>query len=445
MNRWLAIPLLAVLAAAPARGQQAPPDSTQAPPKSTQAPPDTMVFTPVDAWWDSAGAEPHRETSFEIHNDDEGVWLRAPVGDAMLTPPEQWRDQHDKRGMEWDASLDYNRVDLVRYGVRFQAQRPETMYPRLGLRLEYSTGRIQELYGVQIEQPLLPTARFALGVSMTRRTDHYDLQQVEDLENSLVMLFAREDWRDYFEREGMGAYLSWRVPDFSTVSAHVRTDEYRSLIKSRHPWSIFNVDNPLRDNPAVDEGESNRALVRLERLTHQTSRSRGGLYHWIEYQYAGGQLGGDFEYSRALADVRSVVRLMPAVTLSLRAVGGATLSGVLPRQEQFAVGGVDGLRAHRIGDFLGDQMALVQADYTIGLWQLRSHGVEGGLQALVFADAGTAWNHPENGWDVTSQKFAVDGGFGITTSEDEMRLTFARNLQDPGSDFVVGFRLNRPF
>jgi hypothetical protein len=32
------------------------------------------------------------------------------------------------------------------------------------------------------------------------------------------MLLARTDHRDYFEREGGGVYLSWRVPDFSTVS-----------------------------------------------------------------------------------------------------------------------------------------------------------------------------------------------------------------------------------
>lgn len=63
---------------------------------------------------------------------------------------------------------------------------------------------------------------------------------------------------------------------------------------------------------------------------------------------------------------------------------------------------------------------------------------------MVFADAGTAWDGG-GAWDVGAQKFAVDGGFGIATSEDDVRLTFARNLQEPGSEFVVGLRLNRPF
>ena len=60
---------------------------------------------------------------------------------------------------------------------------------------------------MQLEQPLLPPARLALGVSAVRRTDHSELQQVDDAENSLALLFARQDYRDYFEREGFGAYL----------------------------------------------------------------------------------------------------------------------------------------------------------------------------------------------------------------------------------------------
>lgn len=435
MNRWLALPLLAALALAPAvRGETLPPD--------------TLAFRPVGThgFSDSAGAEPLLpDHSLSLRIDSEGNWLRAPVGDALLTAPEPWRDRDPDRASDLNLSLDYNRVDLLRYGLWYQAQQPQTMYPRLGARLEYATGRRRVLYGVQVEQPLLPTARFVLGVGMVRRTDHPDLQQVEDLENSLALLVAHEDWRDYFEREGLGAYLSWRVPDFSTVSTHVRSDEYRSLASSRHIRSWFRSDRPLRANPSIHEGEAHRALLRLERLAHHTRLTRGGFYHWIELQRAGGQLGGDFDYTRALADLRSVVRLSPAVTLALRAVGGSRLSGELPPQEQFAVGGVDGLRGHRIGSYRGDQMALVQAEYTIGLWRMRTSGVESGLHAIVFADAGTAWYGSGDRWDVGAQKFAVDGGFGIATSEDDVRLTFARNLQEPGSDFLVGLRLNRPF
>jgi hypothetical protein len=407
--------------------------------------PDTMTFRPWPAAEDSAGADTHAAVSvrFDSARDDD-AWLQAPFGDRLLTHPDPWRARHRDHSQDLTLALDYNRVDLVRYGLWYQAQRPETLLPRIGARFEYATGRRRTLYGVQLEQPLAPPARLVLGVSMVRRTDHSDLQQVDDVENSLALLFARQDYRDYFEREGVGAYVAWRVPDFSTVSVHMRGDQYRSLARARKVTSWFNRSRPLRDNPAVDEGEAHRALLRLERLAHRTERTRAGLYHWIELERAGGSLGGDFDYTRALGDLRSVLRLSPAVTLSLRAVAGSALDGDLPRQARFTAGGVDGLRGHAFSEFVGDQLLLLQAEYTVGLWALESRDFGAGLQAIAFVDAGRAWSD-RDGWTLGEQRMAVDGGFGLATAEDDLRVTFAKDLQEPGSDFVVQVRLQRPF
>lgn len=402
---------------------------------------DTMIFQPAQR--ERASEEPSGRPRIGFAHPDED-WLQAPFGDRLLTHPDRWRGDEHRRAQELGLVLDYNRVDLLRYGIGYQAQAPESMFPRVGARLEYATGRRRVLYGVQIEQPLAPPARLVFGTSMVRRTDHSDLQQVDDLENSLALLFARQDYRDYFEREGAGVYLAWRVPDFSTVSLHVRSDEYRSLARARHVTSWFEKDRPLRENPGIDEGTTRRTLLRFERLAHQTKRTRAGFYHWAEFERAGGQLGGDFEYTRALADLRSVLRLSPATTLSLRGVAGATLDGTLPRQMEFTVGGVDGLRGHAFGAFRGDEMVLLQAEYTLGLWALDTQGIGAGLHVLAFLDAGSAWNGG-NRWDVGRQKLGVDGGFGLATGEDDLRVTFAKDLQQPDADFVVQVRLQRPF
>ena len=90
---------------------------------------------------------------------------------------------------------------------------------------------------------------------MVRRTDHLDLQQVEDIENSFALLFAHQDYRDYWEREGHGAYLALRIPGLTTLSAHLRDDEVRPLASRGDPWSLFRRDGPAstrcRDLPAV--------------------------------------------------------------------------------------------------------------------------------------------------------------------------------------------------
>lgn len=448
---------LAVLSAGPARAGRAPGAAADpfaahdsltfrpVPPSGPTAP-DSVAYTPAIQFFDSTGHEPLvTSPPVQLDYETEPQLLRAPMGDHLLDSPDAWFNAHHQRDEDFDVVLDYNRVDQLRFGAHYQMQRPRTMYPRLGARYEYSTGRDRGLYGLQIEQPLLPTARFVFGFSMVRRTDHPELQQVDDVENSLAMLLARTDYRDYFEREGGGIYLSWRVPDFSTVSLHARRDQYRSLSVNDGVRSWFNMDRPLRPNPAIDEGETHSVLLRLERMAQRSSSTRAGFYHWIELDRAGGQLGGDFTYLRALADVRSVVRLSPASSLSLRVVGGTCADGALPAQKIFGVGGVDGLRAHPLNTFQGNQAALGQAEYTLGLWALRGEGFEAGLHAIVFVDTGTAWDNAGNRWDVQHQHFATDGGLGLATSEDDLRLYVARDLSDPNSPLTWSLRLQRPF
>ena len=420
--------------AVPAVAQAAEPAAPRTAADSTF---EELPFVPFPG--DSLGEDEADEVMFT-----EDVWLRAPFGDDLLTDPDQWRSE-GHRPRRTGMGVDYNRVDGLRLTLSHQLQRPETMLPRLGGRIEYAFGRERTLYGVQFEQPLAPPGRLALGVSMVRRTDHSELQQMDDVENTLTFLFARQDFRDYFEREGFGAYLSWRVPDFSTVSVHVRNDEYRSLPADHHNRSWFNTDHTLRENPPVDEGQARSAILRLERLAHRTGRTRAGLYHWIELERAGRDLQGDFDYTRLLADVRSVLRLTPASTLALRAVGGHTFEGFLPRQKQFTAGGVDGLRAHDFSEFVGGELALAQAEFTLGLWQMSNPMLEGGLHAIAFVDMGRAWSNPDHEWDADRQQIQVDGGFGLATTEDGLRVYLARDLQDPGSDFVFSLRLQTPF
>jgi hypothetical protein len=375
---------------------------------------------------------------------EEDRWLSAPFGERLLTDLEQWRSESERR-QRFEPSADYNRVDRLRVGLRYEVQPPVSLGTRIGARLDYALGRQRALYGIQIEQPIFPDRWLAVGASMVRRTDHSELQQIDDVENSLALLFGRQDYRDYFEREGFDVYALARVPGVSTVSLHGRSEEDRSLALDPGTRSFFHRDRGLRDNPPIDEGHRHSIALRFERLAHRTFRTRAGLYHWIDLERAGYGLGGDFSYTRLLMDVRSVLRLSPAATLALRMVGGHTLSGSLPVQKEFTVGGVDGLRAHRFSEYRGNQMALLQAEYTLGLWRISSQWFESGLHAIAFVDAGRAWQGSDPLWDIGRQRMQADGGLGISTSEDNVRVYVARNLQAPRSSVVVSMRLQRPF
>jgi surface antigen Omp85-like protein len=395
--------------------------------------PDTLQFEPVEP---SAQDQPDEIRPIEALHPARRRWLNVPFHEYLL---EGHHDMPSRRRGQFDAILDYNRVDELRVGLEQQAQGPWTFSPRFAARLEYATGRRRWLYGAQLEQPLEPGNHLAVGVAMLRATDHLDLNQVQDFENSLALLFGRTDSRDYFEREGAEAYLAARWPGVTIASLHVRNDRYRSLAE-QNVQSWFHRDRTLRPNPPIAEGEMRAIALRFERH----ARRSGGVYHWIELESAGNGLGGDFEYRRAVADLRSAIRLTPAMGLHLRALGGSTMSGELPPQREFTIGGVDGLRARSFDAFRGDQVALGQLEYVVGFGRMR-RGDFDGLHVIAFADAGNAWRNPDHHWDVERQRFDLDGGFGLGTAEDNLRVYFAKDLREPDSGFVISARLQRPF
>ena len=399
--------------------------------------PDTLAFEPSPP--DTGLFEPVAPADASL--DEE--WLRAAWDDRLLDEPEEW-GRRGERG-RLDAHLDYNRVDPLRVGVGWQAQRPTTMRPRLGARLEYATGRERVLYAVQVEQPLAPRGMLAVGVTMGRRTEHNPLQQVSDVENSLALLFGRQDYRDYFEREGFGGYVSSRLGGVTTASVSLMSERDRSIPRFPGTRSWLHRQRTLRPNPPIEEDRARIAVVRLERWLPSSGRARAGFAHRVDFETAGRRLGGDQRYDRALADLRALIRTSPATAFALRAVGGSCLGGVLPPQNEFVIGGPDGLRAHATGAFRGNQVALMQVEYSVELWHVRRGVFEGGLHAIVFLDSGRAWNHPDHGWNVQDQRMDVDGGFGVGTAEDNLRVYFARNLRQPDSGFVVSARLQRPF
>lgn len=402
--------------------------------------PGTLEFAPAET-----GCPPEAEPPRPWACPSGPEWLEPTFGERLLTEPEVWRLRHRRGGFRLDPVLDYNRVDGVRLGAAAETQDPGSMLPRVGGRWEYSLGRRHANYGALLEQPLLPRARLGIGVTAVRRTDHGVLQQVDDVENSLALLFARQDYRDYFEREGYSAYLVLRVPEITTVSAHLRHDTYRSLPLLPHVRSWFARDRELRDNPPVAEGEARALLLRLERMPRLDRRARAGLYHLVEVERADAGLGGDFAYTRGLADLRSVLRLTPGTALVLRAAGGTTTAGTLPPQKLFTLGGVDGLRARAFGRYRGEQFVLGQAECTVALPCPCREKKRSGLHAIAFVDAGDAWTSPDRAWAPADRHLQVDGGVGLTTAEDNMRVYVARNLQRKRAAAVVSVRLQRPF
>ena len=348
-------------------------------------------------------------------------------------------------------SLDYNRVDLLRLGLgcRDPAARAR-MDPRLGARLEYATGRERALYGVQLEQPLLPPRP-----ARARRLDG----AAHRPQRAAAGRRRREQPGAAVRPPGLPRLLRARGRRRLPVVARPRLLDRERARAQRHATarcalergtrSLFHRDRAAARQPADRRGRGRTpCCCGSSAWRSAPRRTRAGLYHWIELERAGGGLGGDFDYTRALADVRSVVRLSPAATLALRAVGGTTLARRAAGAEASSrVGGVDGLRAHAFAQYRGDQLAAGQAEYTIGAVaraparlrgrpardRVRGRGPGLGRRR---ARAGTSAGS-------TSQ---VDGGFGLGhRRRTTCASTSPATCRTATRTSVVSVRLQRPF
>ncbi len=328
--------------------------------------------------------------------------------------------------------LRYNRVDgpAVILGAAFQTGRHPA--PVLFAEGGYAFSREKGLYEAGFSAPLGDRPILTLGGSAFRRTASEDEWIVSEGENTLFALVARTDYRDYYESEGGQAYLAWSPGSDFELRGGALIETWRSL-STRTRVSLTGRHPVFRPNPAIEEGEHQALTVRL-RLGPAAIPLRGGTRGEATYERSGRPLSGDFEYGSLLGAVRNRTRLSPAKDFRARLIAGSTLSGALPTQKLWSLGGIGTLRGHDYKAFSGDQFFLANAE----LYQRARKNI----YAFTFLDFGAAWLGRSN---LSRQRPALDAGVGIRIGEGPAAVTVAKNLRAGGSRPLVGVRLGGTF
>ena len=234
-----------------------------------------------------------------------------------------------------------------------------------------------------------------------------------------------------------------RCPSFSTVSVHVRNDDYRSLPLDRGTRSCFHRE-PRRcaTTRAIDEGESHTRRRCGSSGSRTARRARAPASTTGSISSASGHgLGGDFDYTRAARRLRSVVRLSPATTLALRAWWADTSSTARCRSRSSSRSAAStGCAPTRSRAYpRRSDRCSARPSTRSGSGRCARGIFQGGLHAIAFVDAGRAWSNPATAGTSAASSIQLDGGFGLGTSEDNLRVYFARNSGDAG----LGFRGQR--
>ncbi len=287
-----------------------------------------------------------------------------------------------------------------------------------------------------------PNVDLKIGGSYQRNTDTDDLWKASWGENTAASFFFRHDFFDYYQTEGWTGYAVARLTRYAQLSAAYRNEEYRSLSRNTN-WSIFGEGN-FRTNPGITEGLMSSVVLAFEggSITTRNHQPKGVAFR-LEAELGQG-LGGDFDFSRYLGDLRTYARLAPEAGLSLRFRGGFT-EGSVPAQKAFTLGGIGSVRGYGQNQFVGTRMALANAELSlydpdIADWILDD--------ITLFGTFDAGWTNLQAGSNVFSvEDMFASAGFGLALDDRNVRLEVSWPLQDLGTDYKpsVWLRFNPSF
>jgi len=364
---------------------------------------------------------------------------------------------------EVGIGLDYQRVDGLFLYFAPGAYSRHRFGTSLKAKIGYGFKSEEWSVAGSMSQPLLSSGILQLLLSGYAGTAYTDRTGVSDLENTLAAVFFKDDFRDYYRREGFSAELIYTPHRFVRLVGGFRTEDYSSMERNAS-WSLAGGD--FLPNPPVQEGTLRSAFGEMQigsDLTHLR----------VSYETCGdGVAGGDYEFEQLTAQIRERTYLGRDKRFDMRVKYGTALSGRLPNQRRYVVGGLGTVRGYdyqsllitSAGDtsttavpfFGGQQMLLANAELKLGFdfgwswfddwdWDWDDDwDRDFDLDLALFFDTGMAWTDRNADIDLSDLKSSAGIGL-LFGSDDDLRLDFIQVLDEKDKDLVVQIRIKRMF
>jgi hypothetical protein len=312
-------------------------------------------------------------------------------------------------------------------------------------------------YAVGFERPFFSKKKLYIGGELHDLTASDDQWQVSGLEASLAAFAARRSYRDYYRRRGVQVGGALRIhPQIELLMAW--RGERHEPLTVESDFSLWGGDDPFRPNRFARAGQLNALVIgasvdgrsfdresleatyrrhQFETPFGERLQSPEGKHDdepiwridWTSEISAPDAFSSDFDFRRHIVSGRARVTLSPHQDFGARAIGGWS-DGVLPPQRQFAVGGLGSVHGYGFKEAVGNTLALVNLEYSIG-WR-------NGPRLFGLFDAGR----------VTSPA-SMDApwlkGVGVGLGAWGVRVDFGYKLDDIPDSLQVTVRFGRTF
>ncbi|MBN1542880.1 BamA/TamA family outer membrane protein [candidate division KSB1 bacterium] len=389
-----------------------------------------------------------------------------------------WMCKRDREKGREEPWFEYNRVDGLTLGLVlpsidwwYAADHSFALFGRLG----YAFKPKKVHYQAGLEKRISRALRLSVGAEAHRWTQTEDRWIMDDLENTVVAILLREDFRDYYGLEGYSLYASSRSKALRLTAGYFN-EELRNLPK-RTDWSVFGGNKRFRNNPEAlhqafgDTEQGSAANLQSYRLGFEwNTRSDEPIPAqgwWITglIERSGKGLKSDYEFERVILDLRRYQNLNWDERVVFRLRAGST-AGLIPPAYAFDLGGLSTMRGYRFKEFSGNRMVLGNLEYWFNTAD-QNEGFWGQWVYIVFVDAGAAWFTDDDPstikWPIAEQEcnrstsrkltegfgslswsaLKTDVGIALAGRDDHWRINFAKRTDRGGNDFCITFRIQR--
>jgi outer membrane protein insertion porin family len=372
----------------------------------------------------------------------------------------------DLTRFDLDMASEFNRVHGLQLGPTFEL---ESIYSGSKGYCKFLYGFSSEIWDYQfgIEKSWFRTYRSTIGVDIHKMTDTNDWELVSNTEHFIAEAILGEAWRDFYQRQGYELRFGQKLTPSNEFGIRYRDDEYNSLEKTED-WSLLNrsyADEDWYDefrwtggrgvrsrtifrldkddmykpeNPPIEEGRMRSVIAEYVIDTRNSEKDpANGWFNTFSVEYAGRDLGGDYDFNVYKANIRRYNRLSGNQFLTFRVKAATTdrsLSELHPRR--FYLGGIGTLRGYRFKEFEGDKMVLVNAEY----WVMTRWPPGFGL--VFFVDSGYAWPYD---LEMEIDDMKTDLGIGFQWGALRVNVASPIEERDRETDFVLSARIARMF
>lgn len=271
----------------------------------------------------------------------------------------------------------YDRVDGAQPWLEFRFDDGDSLLPRVDLKAGYAFASSRWRYNVQMEQSVLRSVPIAVGGSLYQKLSSQDNWIIGDNENTFFSLFFAEDYRDYYEANGVNLYVRSRPLKSLTIETRYQYDETNWLRGYRALWSLFGGDRLFRSNfSSVDSGyraygmdeidtTANAGLhflVDYDTRDREDPFSKSAVVATGQFEWSTPDLNSDFDYRRYTLSLRRYQKLNRHTMILARAMYGGS-DGYLPMYKRFFLGGLNTLRGYFTKEYMGTRFWMGNAEY----------------------------------------------------------------------------------